>query len=358
MNNLIHKRMPAPFSYLRVRNLAYFFFFCLFMLLASCDNIKEPQETYTLNGSTMGTTYLVKIADSAPQISAENLQAAIDAELEKINNQMSTYRPLSEISQFNQATSFIWVPVSESTAQVVTFALGIYKKTKGAFDIAVYPLVRLWGFGPEAKMERKVPDPRKIFELRQFSDSQFVRTRFDPPSLRKSHYDIEVDLSALAKGFAVDQITALLKQHGIENFLIEIGGEIRAQGKKKNGTAWIVGIEKPSPDARKIEELIALQDRSLATSGDYRNFFEEKGHRYSHLIDPRTGRPITHNLTSVTVIADECMTADAWSTALMVLGPEEGYSVAVDNNLAALFITRARDGFEIKTTPLFPKQVQ
>lgn len=352
----IHTFFPINSYSIVVRNVLYLFFFYLFVNMVGCDTAKESQEPVTLAGSTMGTSYLVKIGYLSPGISGKNLQTAINTELEKINDQMSTYRPLSEISRFNHSPSHQWFPVSQNTAYVVETALEIHKKTKGAFDITVYPLVKLWGFGPEAK-KKKIPSLNEIADLKKISDSRYLEVRSSPPALRKLHQELQIDLSAIAKGFAVDRIAALLKQHGIENFLVEIGGEIKAEGKKKDGSTWLVGVERPSSGKRQIQELIELQNRSLASSGDYRNFYKQEGKRYSHVIDPRTGQPVTHNLASVTVITHECIRADAWATALMVLGAEEGLSLAVDNGLEALFLVRNNEGFTRKTTALFSQQM-
>ncbi len=167
--------------------------------------------------------------------------------------------------------------------------------------------------------------------------------------------DLQIDLSAIAKGFAVDRIAALLTERGIDNFLVEIGGEIKSSGKKKDGSPWLVGVERPTFEKRQIQEFIELRDRSLASSGDYRNFYKQQGEKYSHVIDPRTGQPITHDLAMVTVITAECIRADAWATALMVLGAEDGLALAADNGMEALFSVRDNDGFTRKTTPLFPQ---
>ncbi len=302
----------------------------------------------------MGTNYSIKISRLPEGLSQEKLQKDIHSTLERINDQMSTYRPKSEISRFNRSRDLGWFSVSADTARVVRTAMLISMETRSAFDVTVSPLVNLWGFGPESR-DRIVPDNEEIKAAKAKTGSRKLKARLSPPALRKLHADLKVDLSAIAKGFGVDKVAGLLDKHGIVSYLVEIGGEIRARGLKKDGINWTVGIERPDPDQSMIQEVISLRNQALATSGDYRNFFAQGGKRYSHTIDPTTGRPVEHGLASVTVVADQCMLADAWATALMVLGPERGYQLAVDQDLAALFIVKAQEGFVQKTTSVFEK---
>ncbi len=300
----------------------------------------------------MGTEYNIKLAALPQAVTEVQLKARIDTELEQINDQMSTYRPASEISRFNGYDGKEWVPVSPETARVVAAAQRISDATQGAFDITVGPLVNLWSFGAKP-IDQAVPGTEQIKEVRAKVGRYTVEVRDVPPALRKYRSDVEIDLSAIAKGFAVDQIVELLKNLGVAGYLVEIGGEIRTRGTKADGNAWVVGIEAPKEFTRGVQEVIALGDRALATSGDYRNFFEQDGKRYSHTIDPATGRPVEHNLASVSVVTEDCMHADAWATALMVLGPEIGFHFATERNLAVLFIVRGEDGFIRRPTPAF-----
>jgi len=332
--------------------------FCLYgfsvavLFATGCGITKGPTAPVEISGSTMGTRYNIKLAGLPEEISAEKLKSRIDAELEKINDQMSTYRPASEISRFNRYDGKEWVPVSPETARVVTVAQRISDETQGAFDITVGPLVNLWSFGAEP-IDQAVPGNEQIKEVREKVGRYTVDVRDDPPALRKDRSDVEIDLSAIAKGFAVDHIAELLDNLGVAGYLVEIGGEIRTRGTKTDGNAWVVGIEAPKEFTRGIQEVIALGDRALATSGDYRNFFEQDGKRYSHTIDPATGRPVEHNLASVSVVTEDCMHADAWATALMVLGPEIGFHFATERNLAVLFFVRGEEGFIRRPTPAF-----
>lgn len=323
-------------------------------IVVGCDLSRESVAPISITGPTMGTSYNIKLSKLPPGVVQEELHKDIDNMLERINAQMSTYRLDSELSRFNRFAGRDWFDVSSETAQVVKEALSVSLKSGGAFDVTVGPLVNLWSFGPQQR-PRKAPSDEEINAMLAVIGYENLKVRTTPPALKKFVDELEVDLSAIAKGFAVDQLAELLKQAGVTGYLVEIGGEIRTYGAKANGSPWIVGIELPADNQRSIQEVVKLGDRALATSGDYRNFFVEDGKRYSHTIDPRTGRPIKHRLASVTVITDICMQADAWATTLMVLGPDEGYEFAVGRNLAVLFLVRNGQNFTRKPTPAFNK---
>jgi thiamine biosynthesis lipoprotein len=330
-------------KYLGVLTMGFFLF--------SCDS-STPPPPVAISGKTMGTLYTVKVSELPKDLSKNQLHTKIEEELERVNNQMSTYRPDSEISRFNKFTGQDWFEVSRETAEVVDEALLTSRISHGAFDITVSPLINLWGFGPK-KTEEVMPGEKEIHEAMTRTGYQHQEVRLSPPSLRKSQADLQVNLSAIAKGFGVDQIAELLERLSIHDYLVEIGGEIRSSGSKKGGSDWTIGIETPIEDSRRILEAFKLGDRALATSGDYRNYFEKEGKRYSHTIDPKTGRPIEHRLASVSVIDETCMKADAMATAMMVLGPKKGYELATKEDLAAMFLVRGEKGFVRKTTPLF-----
>jgi len=319
------------------------------LLFAGCDVSRAPIE---ISGATMGTQYRVTIARPSGGIDIEALQREIDAELRRINAQMSTYLPDSEISTFNSQNDVDWFEVSPEFASVVKRARRFSEETAGAFDVTVGPLVNRWNFGPhQASLE--MPSDAEVATLAQSVGFRLIEVREEPPALRKQRPDVQIDLSAIAKGFAVDRITQLLESRGLKNCLAEIGGEIRARGTKANRAAWTVGIEKPIANARVMQRVVPLRDVALATSGDYRNFIEIDGRRYSHMIDPRTGYPVDHRLASASVIADNCLSADAWATALMVLGPEHGYELAKRQGIPALLIERTEIGFAQRATPEF-----
>lgn len=310
-------------------------------------------------GMTMGTHYNVSIAAPLPSAtSGEGLQAELDRRLEAVNDWMSTYRPDSEVSKFNRSAGNDWYEVSPETARVVAEAQRISELTGGAFDVTVGPLVNLWSFGPD-KRPRQVPSAEDVEAAKQLVGYQQVDIRTSPPALRKlERDDLSIDLSGIAKGFGVDLLADYLDEIGVSSYLVDIGGEMRARGRKPDGAPWRAGIERPAetPDAPgQVLLPIDLLDRALATSGDYRNYFESDGTRYSHTIDPRTGRPIEFDLASVSVLHESCMTADALATALMVLGADGGYNFAVDHDLAVLFVVRTESGFEQRATPEFEK---
>jgi len=299
-----------------------------------------------LRGETMGTTYLVKIygVDGIDR----DLALDIDAELRQINDQMSTYLKSSELSRFNASDSTDWFDVSPETAMVVQASLRVARATDGAFDVTVGPLVELWNFGP-GKTRRRVPTGAEIAETRQLVGYENLDSRLEPAGLKKSVPGLRVDLSAIAKGHGVDRVVALLNSKGAENVFVEIGGEIRTTGRK-GAEPWMVGIQKPDAATNVIQVAHALSGGSIATSGDYRNFFSHDGKRYSHTIDASTGRPVDHQTASVTVIADDCMQADAWATAINVLGADEGLTVARENGLSVLVISRNDDSYSVTGT--------
>lgn len=307
-------------------------------LLGACAD-DSPHRLAQLTGDTMGTTWSAKFS-GAPQQSLSELRNAIQAALDQINDEMSTYRPDSALSRFNQAPAGTTMVLPTDFALVLKKALEISRATNGAYDVTVGPLVNLWGFGPAP--ERGEPPPQaRIDAARQRVG--WRKLKLDGRRLTQPG-KVYVDLSSIAKGFAVDKVANLLETQGLTNYLVEIGGELRASGEKPYGQPWRVAVERPVPGIREVEKVIALNNLAIATSGDYRNFFEDHGKVYSHTIDPRTGYPVDHRLGSVTVLHSNCMTADGLATALTVLGPERGLAFAEDHELAVLFVVRTQDG--------------
>jgi len=314
------------------------------------------QPVTMITGPTMGTSYRVTLGSPLPtDTSAAELKSEIERRLEAVNDWMSTYQADSEISKFNSSVGTEWFDVSTETALVIAEALRICELSGGAFDATVGPLVNLWSFGPDDRPQR-LPTDEEIETAMQQVGRSLIEVRASPPALKKARADVSIDLSGIAKGFGVDQLADYLNRAGVAAYLVDIGGEMRAAGRKSDGSAWRVGIEKPAdtPNAPgQILRTIELRDQALATSGDYRNHFEVDGVRYSHTIDPRTGRPIEFGLASVSVVHRSCMTADALATALMVLGADEGYNFAVEQDLAVLFVVRKGTAFERRKTPEF-----
>ncbi len=302
-------------------------------------------------GPIMGTQYTVKLARLPEGLGTSALRSEVHRRLEAINSAMSTYIPESEVSRFSRHKGTKWFAVSPETTRVVETALRIGALSRGALDITVARVVSLWGFGPQPGRTAP-PGDDEIAEALQSVGLDKIEARSDPPAVRKLHPATSIDLSAVAKGFAVDEVARYLESLGVDGYMVDIGGELRTKGVKATGSAWKIGIVTPRASRFGIERTVVLGDRAMATSGDYRNFFEHEGKRYSHTIDPRTGRPVTHRLASVSVVTSSCMEADALATALLVLGPEAGYELAIEQKLAALFIVRAPDGeFAERVTP-------
>ncbi len=314
--------------------------------LVGCQELGAGTDLTVIDGETMGTTYSVKIADAPNALGRERAGSDINRLLETVNQQMSTYRPDSELSRFNEAGAGTWIDVSPDTATVITEARRLSDLTEGAFDTTVGPLVDLWGFGP-GNDSKSVPSETRIADVRAKIGFRNVHLRSSAPALSKDSDAIRVDLSGIAKGFGVDKIADYLEQAGARHFLVEVGGDMRSRGLNASGKAWQIGIEKPLTGRGQLQQIVPLSDRAMATSGDYRIFFEREGTRYSHIVNPQTGRPVSHALASVTVVAETAMQADALSTALFVLGPDAGLELAKTQNIAAFFI--AKDGGDLKT---------
>jgi thiamine biosynthesis lipoprotein len=305
-----------------------------------------------LRGPAMGTTWSVK-AVRAPSTDAAQLQAAIDERLELVNSLMSTYDAESELSRFNRFASTEPFPLSPSTLAVFSLAQDISTLTGGAFDVTAGPLIAAWGFGAAAA-DTPSPTRSQLAALRSRVGYQLLR--LDPASgqIAKAHPEVVCDLSAIAKGYAVDQVAEALRALGYEHFLIEVGGELAARGQRPDGGPWRVAIERPDALTRSVYAVVALQDRAMATSGDYRNFHQGDGVRLSHLIDPRVGRPIGNRLASVSVVDASAARADALATALSVLGPDEAHALAEREAIAAYFILRSgKNSTEVLTTTAF-----
>ncbi len=303
---------------------------------------EPPVAELHMSGRTMGTTYNVTYRPTENTPTLKAMKTEVDALLAEINHTMSTYDPESELSRFNHMRTTNWVPASASLRDVLKASLEIGTQSEGAFDITVGPLVNLWGFGPEVHPDR-IPLESDIAAARLRSGLDKVSLSETQPAIRKHRPDVFLDLSGIAKGYGVDQVAELMTAHGIEHYMVEIGGEIRVRGFKEHDTPWRIAIEKPLPGERSVHTMLALSDIALATSGNYRNFFEIAGRRYSHTIDPATGWPVDHHLVSVTVLAETSMRADAWATAFQVLGPERGMAIAEQINLPVLFVIE-RDG--------------
>ena len=303
----------------------------------------------SLTGPTMGTTYHIKYWGEGEK-SPPTVKAEVDRLLATFDAQMSTYRDDSELSRFNRAPAGEWFPVSIDTARVVDESLGYFRETDGVLDVTVPPVLRLWDFGGGAKSAKQGPasfTPPTAEELAaalKLVGSQRLRARVDPPALMKEIESLEVDLSSIAPGYAVDLIVKQLQELGFANVMVEIGGEVRAVGVRGDGTPWRIGVERVGATDGTLARIVPLDNLALSTAGDYRNFHAADGERYTHIIDPRTGQALPYRGAAVTVIAPTCTEADALDTPLLIMGPEAGYRWCVERNVAAFFQTRDADG--------------
>lgn len=311
----------------------------------------------SINGETMGTTYSVKYINVAGQkkgLTPAQVKTKIDTRLVEINQLMSTYIQNSELSQLNRHPANHAFAISPATEYVLQEALSLYALSNGMLDVTVGPLVNLWGFGPTYRANN-IPSAEQLeLAMRHVGIDKFI---LNPGSVTKFHPNVYIDLSTIAKGYGVDEIAELLGTLGYANYLVEIGGEMRVAGTKPNNENWLIAIEKPVSNERSIQRVISIGNNAIATSGDYRNYFEENGIRYSHLINPKTGYPIQHKLVAVTVVAELSIHADGLATALMVLGTEPAMALAEDEGIAALFITKEGDAFVEYQTSAFTQKV-
>lgn len=313
---------------------------CLIAItIAGVAGCHESPREIVLSGPTMGTLYNIRIAAPPAALTDHDARTAVDAVLSEIDRSMSTYRADSEISRFNAAQSTDWIPVSADLAAVVTAAQQVSEASGGALDITVAPLVNLWGFGPGGE-PAAVPDADAIAAARAQTGYRLLDVRLTPAGLRKQRPSLQLDLNAVAPGFAVDKMAMRFAALGLRDFMIDIGGEVLARGRNVQGDSWHIAVEKPFDD-RPSEPLVILRlpELSVTTSGEYRHYYRRDGHRYSHTIDPRTGRPVEHALAAVVLIGPTSLGVDAWATALNVLGEVEGLRLAQRRGMSALFVS-------------------
>ncbi len=295
-----------------------------------------------LAGAALGTSYHVKVVDPPAHLDVATLGARIDALLADLDLKLSTYQPDSELNRLNRQPVGRPFVASDDLYQVLGVARYAFVRSNGAFDPTVRPLVDLWGFGP-VDTGGRVPPATEVSRW-------LARIGFDKVELADGNQVIRrapvtLDLSAVAKGFIVDRLATELQSLGVDDFMVEVGGEVRVDGHRADGRRWRIAIEAPS-ESGGAAQVLALTGKGVATSGDYRNYFERDGQRYSHTIDPRTGEPIRHRLASATVVAATAAEADALATALMVMGPEDGLAFAAANDLAVLLLVKRDAGFE------------
>lgn len=334
-----------------------------FIGLSACDFTDKKtntiKKTYPLHfsGAIMGTNYTIKTPFVPITLNKNTLQSDIKNLLDTVESIMSTYQTDSELSRFNSSQSLQWQAVSRPLFTVLKEAQRINKLTTGAFDITIGPIVNLWGFGVDTTAYN-TPNTTLIETQLQKTGSDYLQLDETTQHIKKTIPSLYLDLSAIAKGYAVDQVAERLEQYGIADYMVEIGGELKLKGKSASNKHWQIAIEKPITTNRAIQKVLSLSDIALATSGDYRNYFKVDNVHFSHIIDPRTGNPITHQLTAITVLADTAMTADAMATALLVLGPEHGYYLAQKEGIEALFIIKNKQGFVEKASSAFIEKIE
>lgn len=319
-------------------------FLALFIIaLPGCWPDDAPK-MLSVSGETMGTTYNVTTVGGPDALDEAALTAAIDAALARANAAMNNWDPSSEVSRFNTSDTTDPVEISADFAAVMAAADDIHAKSGGAFDVTLAPLIELWGFGPRTP-DSPVPTDEDISAaMRHVGQAELVTLGETSPTLTKSDPAVSVNLSAIAKGYGVDAVATEIAALGVDSYLVEIGGDLAARGTNPMGEVWQIGIERPDDGGGTVQQIVSVPDLGLATSGDYRNYFEEDGVRYSHIIDATTGRPITHQTASVTVLADNAMLADGWATALLALGSARAMEIAEEEGLAVFAIDRAPEG--------------
>tara|TARA_R100000322_G_scaffold127615_1_gene83979 strand:- start:1943 stop:2980 length:1038 start_codon:yes stop_codon:yes gene_type:complete len=319
--------------------------------LAGCS-FQEEEKVWEISGGIFGTTYHINVVLPEDRERLQTLAQGIQKELEAVDASMSTWKQDSELSRLNRKQDQSeWTELSPALFEVILRSQEIAELTGGAFDITIGPVVNLWGFGPDARPDT-VPSDAALEKALSDTGYRYLELNAEAMALRseKPQY---IDLSGIAKGYGVDVVARYLDREGVQAYLVEIGGEVRVNGRKPDGGAWRLAVEEPSEQARQVRKIVAMDQHAMATSGDYRNYYESDGQRYSHTIDPSTGKPITNRLASVTVITEDSMTADALATAFTVMGYERARALATRENIPAYFIVRGESGFEVHETPAF-----
>ncbi len=333
---------------------------CVAVLVLGTFLFNGPSDSAVIHefgGGTMGTRYSVKLVDQPVAASLEQVAYEVSALLRRLDReQMSTYAPDSELSRVNAAAVGQEIALSADMTEVMALALELNRVTDGAFDVTVGPLVNRWGFGPEDRRGDRIPTPAEIEALLARVGSHHLTLDKARRSLRKTA-DVYVDLSGIAKGYAVDKVADYLDSLGVKSYFIEVGGELRIRGYKPGNQSWVPAIEKPVDTGPQVHNIFYARGEPIAVagSGDYRNYFEADGVHYSHEIDPHTGMPITHTLAGVYVIDSTAARADALATAFMVLGVERGFALAEELGLAVYFVSRddGKDTFVDRYTSRF-----
>ncbi|NRB01292.1 MAG: FAD:protein FMN transferase [Rhodobacteraceae bacterium] len=307
------------------------------LALAAC---KYRKEILRFSGPTMGTTYNVVVVDHDGRLDEGEVKSAIDGALVHVNASLSNWDATSEISRFNATRTQAPVQLSAVLASVMAASDLVHQASQGRFDTTIGPLIEAWGFGSTGAPA--MPNATTLDTALERSGHGNTLL-LNGGKMTKRRGDAQIYLAGVGKGYGADHVGQALMNLGANDYLVEIGGDLVTAGRNLDGLPWQIGIETPNPADRSVFDVVGLKGRGLATSGDYRNYFEIDGQRYSHLIDPALGRPVAHNTASATVIADDAMMADAWSTAMLILGREHGLEIAAAHGVAVQFIERDRD---------------
>lgn len=341
------------------------------LALAFIPLLNPAPAVLRVSGQTMGTTYNVTAITSNPAIDTPKLKRLVEQRLSSINARLSNWDHTSEVSRFSASDSLAPVLVSEDLAAVMAAAMQIHRQSDGRLDVTLGPLIDLWGFGPgksggSVQQKGVAPAPNKVptdaaisAAMARVGQDRLLTLDSATRQLSKAQPGININLGAIAKGYGVDAVAQVLTESGMTHYMVEIGGDLVTRGKNPQGEPWRIGIERPVITPGNVQRVVPLTNQGLATSGDYRNYFDDNGVRYSHIIDPQTGRPVTHQTTSVTVIAPNATLADGWATAMLVLGEQAGLDIANRHDLAVLFISRgqpaARNPYRVVQSDAFTR---
>ena len=317
-------------------------FLIISTLILSCS--EDKKYNIELKGNTMGTYYLVSLVDVPKNLSKKEIEIEIKNTLLEANKILSNWDKSSEISKLNNNKTIKPIQISNELFDVVSEANSINIKSNGYFDITLDPLIELWGFGySKGKIIERVPNKDKIRDTLTLVNQNLLLEINSNNQLIKKNKNVRLNLSAIGKGYGIDLIGKKLDYLNINNYIIDIGGDIFAKGHNKNNKDWVVGIENPKLNEKLIKEIVNVSNKGVATSGEYKNYFSKDGTKYSHIINPKNGMPITHSTKSVTVVDKNAMSADGWATALIAMGSEVGLKVAEKEKIAVMFIDQVED---------------
>jgi len=330
--------LSVCYASIRGATLKLIWWFTVLLVIFALPGCQELPGELEVSGEAQGTTYHIKLVMDSKSTSLEQIQGQVTATLAGIDSKLSNYRNDSEISLINQQENTDWLTVSQEIADLLVIAHMVYERSNGCYDLTVKPLFDLWGF---SRHENRVPAQDEINALLPHLGMPLLEVDTINQRIRKKDPKLKIDLSSIAQGYSVGRVARRLEEMGIKSYMVEIGGEMMVKGRKSNGNNWRVGIETPTPFIRKLHKVIDVKEydgTAIMTAGTYRNFFEENGQAYSHILNPKTGRPVTHHLHSVTVLHDDPTWADAWDTALLCVGEQEAARIAEAEKLKVFLI--------------------